>query len=154
MIVRKSEMRIGRAEEGGREWLYASDMGGITQFGAYVETLQPGARSSERHWHEKEDELLLVLSGEATVIEDDGAHVLGAGDAAVWAAGVANAHSVENRSSKPCIYLIVGTRVTHDVCRYPGSGRVLHTEGEQWRIETYDGTVLKSGRCKSPPGRD
>lgn len=78
-----------------------SDAGGLTQYGAYVVTLDPGAQSSERHWHEAEDELLYVLSGEITVIEDDGPHVLGPGDAACWPAGVANAHTVLNASSAP-----------------------------------------------------
>jgi len=33
-----------------------------------------------------------------------------AGDCACWPAGVANGHTVSNRSSSPCSYLIVGTR--------------------------------------------
>jgi len=61
---------------------------------------------------------------------------------------------VINRSAAPCTYMIVGTRVTHDVCHYPDTGRVLRTEGENWRVEAADATVLKSGKCKSPPGRD
>jgi uncharacterized cupin superfamily protein len=152
MIIRKNGVR--RGQEGAREWLHYSDAGGLTHFGAYVETLQPGARSSERHWHEKEDEFLYLLSGEATVIEDDGEHVLRPGDAACWPAGFANAHTVVNRSSTPCVYVIVGTRATHDVCHYPDTGRVLYTEGEHWRMEGPNREVLKSGRCKSPPGRD
>ena len=44
--------------------------------------------------------------------------------------------------------------VTHDVCHYPDTERVLHTEGTEWRIERADGTLLESGQCKSPPGRD
>lgn len=125
-----------------------SDEGGLTQYGAYVVTLDPGAQSSERHWHEAEDELLYVLSGALTVIEDDGPHVLGPGDAACWPAGVANAHTVVNASDAPCTYLIVGTRPTHDVCHYPDSGRTLFTEGETWRLTGADGGVLRSGRLK------
>src|SRR5215207_700214 len=44
--------------------------GGLTQFVAHVQTLQPGSRTGDRHWHEEEDELLYVLSGEATVVEE------------------------------------------------------------------------------------
>jgi uncharacterized cupin superfamily protein len=95
-----------------------SDTGGLTRFGAFVETLAPGALSSDRHWHENEDEFLYVLSGEATVVEDDGAHVLHAGDAACWKAGVANGHQVRNGSSAPCSYLVVGTRATFDRVQY------------------------------------
>ena len=153
MIIRKDTARRGEAAGEGREWRHLSDAGGLTQYGAYLETLQPGGKSSDRHWHEKEDEFIYVVSGEATV-EDDGEHVLHAGDAACWPAGVPIAHQVVNRSQTPCSYLIVGTRVTHDVCHYPESGRVLHTEGEDWRIEARDGKVLAAGKTKSPPGRD
>jgi uncharacterized cupin superfamily protein len=154
MIVRRGEPASDRgiewraAEFGAFESLRYSDAGGLTQFGAYVETLQPGSRSSDRHWHEREDEFLFMISGEATVIEEDGAHVLHPGDAACWRAGVANAHQVVNRSGAPCTYLIVGTRVTHDVCHYPDLGKILHTEGETWRMVRDDGTLIKGGKVK------
>jgi len=153
VIIRKDTARRGEAAGEGKDWRHLSDAGGLTQYGAYLETLQPGGKSSDRHWHEKEDEFIYVVSGEATV-EDDGEHVLHPGDAACWPAGVPIGHQVVNRSQTPCSYLIVGTRVTHDVCHYPESGRVLHTEGEDWRIEARDGKVLAAGKTKSPPGRD
>lgn len=152
MIVRRAGLRSG--QEFGREWLYYSDVGELTQYGAYVETLQPGTGASDEHWHEKEDEFLYVIAGELAVLEDGIESVLRPGDAACWPAGKPVGHTVANRSSTPCTYLIVGTRVTHDACHYSQSGQVLYTEGEEWRIEGPDGKVLKSGRCKSPPGRD
>jgi uncharacterized cupin superfamily protein len=96
-----------------------SDAGGLTQFGAFTETLEPGAQTSQRHWHSAEDEFLYVLSGEVTVIEEDGPHVLGPGDAACWPAGVANAHTLVNRSDAPATYMIVGSRLAEDTCTYP-----------------------------------
>lgn len=122
-----------------------SNAGGITQYGAYVQTLMPGARASVRHWHEKEDEFMYVLSGEITVTEHDGDHVLGPGDAAAWPAGVPNAHTASNRSDAPATYLIVGTRVRHDVCHYPDVGRTLYTEGDTWRLTDASGAVIRSG---------
>ena len=120
MIVRKAELR--KADADGREWRYCSDAGGITQFGAYLETLAPGATTSEKHWHEQEDEFLHVISGEVTIIEDASEALLRAGDSACWPAGETVAHTVVNRSEHPCSYLIIGTRVTHDICHYPDSG--------------------------------
>lgn len=151
MRVRREDVAVERGSEaqvkenGPFESRRYSDAGGLTQYGAYVETLAPGSRSSERHWHEKEDEFLYVISGEATLVENDGEHEMKAGDAACWPAGVPNAHHLLNRSQAACSYLIVGTRLTHDVCHYPDSGRVLHTEGEDWRIVDATGGVLKSG---------
>lgn len=120
-----------------------SDTGGLTRFGAFVETLAPGAFSSDRHWHENEDELLYMLAGEATVIEDDGPHPLRPGDAAVWKAGVANGHHVQNRSETPCTYLVVGTRAAADRVHYPDLDK-LYTRR--------DGVVTRTRRDGSTPG--
>jgi uncharacterized cupin superfamily protein len=87
-----------------------ADAGGLTQFGVALQVLQPGAKASVRHWHPHVDEFLLVVEGEATVTEDGGAQVLRAGDAACWPAGVADGHTVANRSSAPCTLLVVGSR--------------------------------------------
>ena len=89
-----------------------------------------------------------MLSGRVTVVENDGPHVLEPGDAACWPAGMPNAHHVLNESAEPCSFLLVGTKVTHDVCHYPDVGRTLYTEGDVWRVEDASGTVLKSGRVE------
>ncbi|MEO6747759.1 MAG: cupin domain-containing protein [Caldimonas sp.] len=151
MIVRKGQARTKARDEpgfGAMETASFSDSAGITQYGAYLQTLQPGARSSTRHWHEQEDEFIYVVSGRVTVVENDGPHILEPGDAACWPAGVPNAHHVLNESSEPCSYLIVGTRVSHDICHYPDVGKTLYNEGEAWRIEDATGQVLKSGRIE------
>jgi uncharacterized cupin superfamily protein len=85
MIVKKKQVPAERAEResfGVMDTLRLSDTGGLSQYGAYVQTLHPGARSSNNHWHENEDEFLYVLSGEVTVTEGTEADVLHAGDAA------------------------------------------------------------------------
>ena len=45
---------------------------GLTQFGVNVTTLEPGARSSERHWHAREDECVYILNGEVVLVTDEG----------------------------------------------------------------------------------
>jgi uncharacterized cupin superfamily protein len=132
--------KLGRAET-----CFYSDAGGITQFGAHVQTLLPNALSSARHWHEHEDEFLYVLSGVVTVIENDGEHELHVGDAACWPAGTPNAHQVVNRSSVPCTYLIVGTRARIDNCHYPDTDRVLHVKDGKWWLCEADGSIIRTG---------
>ena len=44
---------------------------GLTDFGASQSPLEPGAWSSQRHWHDGEDELVVMLEGEAVLIEDE-----------------------------------------------------------------------------------
>ena len=60
---------------------------GMTRMGASHVVLKPGAWSSQRHWHAEEDELLVMLSGEAVLVEEDGETVLRAGDICVGAPG-------------------------------------------------------------------
>lgn len=81
---------------------------GLTDFGATVTTLEPGAWSSQRHWHEGEDELIVMLEGEAVLVEDEGETVLRAGDIAVFAKGVRNGHHFINRSDAPCRLIAIG----------------------------------------------
>src|SRR5829696_5936767 len=145
MIIRKDQAPADRESEG-HESLRYSEAGGLTQFSAYAETLHPGARSTDRHWHEEQDEFIYVLAGEATVVEEDGAHPLYPGDAACWPAGTANAHQVVNRSGTLCTYLIFGSGAVPDVIHYPERGEVLRAfDDGSWRIERTDGTVIKEG---------
>jgi uncharacterized cupin superfamily protein len=148
MIIRKSQVSADRAEResfGVTDTLQLSAAGGLSQYTAFVQTLHPGARSSNNHWHENEDEFLYVLSGEVTVTEQGRAEVLHPGDAACWPAGVPNAHHLSNQSTDPCSYLIVGTRAAQDVCHYPDTGRTLHRDGNAWRLLEADGKVFKTG---------
>jgi uncharacterized cupin superfamily protein len=80
---------------------------GLTELGARHVVLQPGAWSSQRHWHDGEDELLVMLSGRAVLIEDDGETELAAGDIAAWPKGVRNGHHLINRSGEPCSFVCV-----------------------------------------------
>lgn len=113
---------------GAYEALLFSDSGGLSQFGAFVEILAPGARSSHNHWHESEDEMVYMLEGTATLIEGTQEQELHAGAAAVFPAGQETGHCLENRSDAPVRYLVIGTRAPRDRVHYPTEDRVLHVE--------------------------
>jgi len=102
-----------------------SDAGGLTQFGAFLETLPPGSRSSHKHWHEKEDEFIFVISGAVTLNEGDTLTEMLPGDAATFKAGVAVGHRLENHSDAPATYLVVGTRSADDVVHYTDKDLLL-----------------------------
>ena len=91
---------------------------GLTQFGVNLCTLKPGAASSQRHWHENEDELVYMLEGEVVMCEDGGETVLKPGDAAAWKAGVANGHCLINRSNRDAVFIEVGTRAAAERAHY------------------------------------
>lgn len=95
------------------------DVFSLTQFGAMMETLPPGSRSSIRHWHSKSDEFVRVLEGELTLISNEGETVLSAGMITGFKAGVENAHHLVNRSGAQARFLVVGSRVPGDEVHYP-----------------------------------
>jgi len=82
--------------------------GGLTEFGVSHVTLKPGAASSQRHWHEGEDEFVVMLSGEAVLIDDSGETILRAGDCAAFPKGERNGHTLVNRSDAACVFVAVG----------------------------------------------
>ncbi len=93
----------------GRWWRRLGPVAGLTQMGASHVVLKPGAWSSQRHWHEGEDELVIMLSGEAVLVEDSGETTLRPGDVAAWPAGVQNGHHLVNRGDEDCVFIAIGT---------------------------------------------
>ena len=91
---------------------------GLAHFGVNICTLKPGAASSQRHWHEGEDELVYVLQGEVVLREDGGETVLKPGEAAAWKAGVPNGHCLVNRSDRNAVFIEVGTRAASERAHY------------------------------------
>lgn len=110
-------------------WL--TEPGRLTQFGAFIHLLQPGTRSSIKHWHSAEDELVYVLEGDITLLEGSAETVLHAGDAAVFKAGDPVGHSFWNHSPAPTKLLVVGTRAQVDRITYPDHDRLLHRDRSQ-----------------------
>ena len=105
-------------EMAGRSSYRLGDAGGLTQFGANLVILEPGAKSSLRHWHMHEDEFVLVTEGELVLVMDGGATPMGVGDCAAFKAGVANGHHFINTSSTVAKFLVVGTRAETEVAYY------------------------------------
>src|SRR3546814_19796970 len=90
--------------------------------GASHVVLKPGAWSSQRHWHAEEDELLVMISGEAVLVEDAGETVLRAGDVAAWPTGARHGHHLQNRSDRACVLVAIRARDRH------------HAPGEYYHI--------------------
>jgi uncharacterized cupin superfamily protein len=103
----------------GREKVMLGDVAGLTQFGVNLTRMKPGAWSSQRHWHEQEDEFVYIVEGEVTLIEDGGETVLRAGDCAGWKAGNTNGHCLVNKSNADVVFIEIGTRAPVEQCHYP-----------------------------------
>lgn len=91
----------------GRWYRRLAPVAGLTRMGASHVTLLPGAYSSQRHWHREEDELLVMLTGEAVQIDDSGETPVGPGDVLAFPAGEANGHHLHNRSDAPCTFVAI-----------------------------------------------
>jgi uncharacterized cupin superfamily protein len=115
------------------------EQAGLTQFGVHIERLPPGSRSSFRHWHETEDELVCVLQGELVLVEDRETP-LRAGEAAAWKAGAPEGHCLENRSGADAVMLVVGTRAARGVVHYSDHDVVMHHDEQGRRFLRRDGT--------------
>jgi uncharacterized cupin superfamily protein len=103
----------------GRSKQVLGEAGGLTQFGVNLVELQPGAASSQRHWHTHEDEFVMVVSGELTLVTDEGETLMRAGDCAAFPAGRPNGHHLINRGWGIALFLAVGSRIPEDSAEYP-----------------------------------
>ena len=89
----------------GRWYRRLAAAAGLTEFGVSHVVLKPGAWSSQRHWHDGEDEFLVMLSGEAVLVEDDGRTTLRPGDCCAWPKGSTNGHHLINESDAECSFI-------------------------------------------------
>lgn len=130
-----------RAMVNGRSRRRIGDAGGLTQYGVNICVLAPGAASSHRHWHLHEDEFVYMLSGEATLVEENGETILKAGDAAAFPAGAANGHHLVNRSTVDVVFLEVGSRAAAEIVEYsdPAVDMKAVNDGAVWRYVHKDG---------------
>lgn len=98
-----------------------SDTVGITQMGVGEVELAPGSATGLLHYHNGADEMIYVLEGEVTLVEEGGLEeTLRAGDAVGWRAGDTVGHTIENRSGKSARLLEIGTRPPEDTAIYVG----------------------------------
>jgi uncharacterized cupin superfamily protein len=134
------------SEMAGRSSLRLGDAGGLTQFGANLVILQPGAKSSLRHWHRHEDEFVMVTQGALVLVQDEGEYVMQPGDCAAFPAGSANGHHFLNRTDREARFLVVGTRASREVATYSDVDLVLEVEGGQARFTYKDGTPWQGPR--------
>ena len=88
-------------------WRRLAPAAGLTELGASHVVLKPGAWSSQRHWHDGEDELVVMIAGEGVMIEDGGETLLGTGDCAAWAKGSTDGHHIDNRSDADCVFVAI-----------------------------------------------
>jgi len=125
----------GEAAMGMSRTVFLSQEGGLSQFGAYHETLKPGAVSSRRLWYAEADEFVYMLSGRLTVHEGDQTYRLVPNQSCCFKAGVPVGHYLENDTEEPAVYLVVRTETKREVVTYPDHNQIFTRDGESasWR---------------------
>jgi uncharacterized cupin superfamily protein len=122
----------------GRWYRRLAPAAGLSAMGVSQVVLKPGAWSSQRHWHAREDEFLVIVSGEAVLVEDDGEIVLRPGDCAAFPMGVTDGHHLQNRADTDCVFVVMsaGPESDRDYGEYPDidmrfteDDRYVHKDG-------------------------
>lgn len=125
-----------------RERQALGDSVGLTQFGVNRLTLPPGCWSSQRHWHSLEDEFVMLLEGEVTLVTDDGETVLTPGMFAGFPADLHNGHHFINKGDVSAVLIEVGGRQERDVVHYAdidmvkGDSDYFHRDGTPYPRRT------------------
>jgi uncharacterized cupin superfamily protein len=124
----------------GREKRPLGDLFGLSNFGINLTVLNPGATSSLRHAHTRQDEFIYVISGTPTLYTDAGPTVLSAGMCAGFKASSGIAHRLVNESSQDAVYLEVGDRSPGDEASYPDDDIAAKLVDGAWRFFHKDGS--------------
>jgi uncharacterized cupin superfamily protein len=108
-----------RADNSRRWSRRLGDHVGLKNFGVNLVRIVPGAQSSARHAHSRQDEFIWVVSGEIVMETNEGRQVLRPGMCAGFAAGCGNAHRFVNETQQDATILVVGDRTPFDEIAYP-----------------------------------
>ncbi|CAG9335266.1 unnamed protein product [Blepharisma stoltei] len=124
----------------GREKKALGNQFNLNQFGVNLVKLLPGAASSQRHYHLQEDEFIYVLSGNITLVINEGEEILSPGMCCGFKAGDPNGHQLINKTAEPVEYLEIGTRSLNDEIIYPDIDLQAFKENGNARFTHKDGT--------------
>lgn len=127
-------------ETAGYQQQRVGDAAGLTKMGVNRVVLPPRSKTALRHWHEVDDEFVIVISGEVVLREEEGETLLRDGDCAGFKAGVANGHAIENRSDEPAILFEIGTRENSETVHYPDADLRYEKRAGVRRFTHLDGT--------------
>ena len=123
----------------GRKKQQLGEVFGLSNFGVNLARLAPGAVSSLRHAHTRQDEFIYVLLGHPTLLTDRGATPLGPGDCAGFKAGTGDAHCLRNDTETTVVYLEMGDRSPGDAGSYPDDDLQAVLVNGQWTFLHKDG---------------
>jgi uncharacterized cupin superfamily protein len=98
---------------------------GASKLGYAAGRLRRGEVYCPFHWHTREEELFVVLSGTPTLRTPRGTFALRAGDVIAFPATAGGAHRLWNDAAEDAVVLMVANADPGDVCFYPDSRKFV-----------------------------
>lgn len=96
----------------------------INKCSANFVEVAPGKYAYGYHYHEENEEIFYVISGEASVKTEKGEIRLKQGDAIFFPADINGSHVISNPSkTQKLVYLDVGTAYKPDIVHFTGTGK-------------------------------
>ena len=126
----------------------ARRLSGKMALGVRVERIPPGKLSCPYHYHLKEDEFFLVLSGKAMLRHGEETVEVREGDAISCPHGEDGAHQLYNHTDESFEMLSVGRNQGSEVCFYPDSGKWMI--GDLKQVGTFTETDYWHGEPDPP----
>lgn len=102
---------------------------GAVELGYNFHEIPPGKASVPYHAHLVNEEMVVILEGEAWIRLDGREHRLAAGHVVALPPGPESAHQLLNRSDAPVRALLASTMIPREVVEYPDSGKRLVSVG-------------------------
>jgi uncharacterized cupin superfamily protein len=126
----------------GRAKRRIGDAVGMKNFGFNITTLEPGAWSSHRHWHTRQDEMIYLLEGELTLVTDQGRQVIKTGMAVGFPANAGEGHNLINDGTTTAVYIEVGDRLPGDEALYSDVDLAAQQNPPSYRFTKKDGSAV------------
>jgi uncharacterized cupin superfamily protein len=95
---------------------------GSAAIGLRIQRVPPGKRSSLKHRHLFQEEIILVLSGEGMLLHGDRRFAVRTMDCVLYLPTDAEAHCFENTGQCDLVIVAFGDRLVHEICLYPEKG--------------------------------
>ncbi len=119
---------------------------GAEKLGYQLARLHKGQAFCPLHWHTREEELFVVLSGRPTLRTPRGTQQLRPGDCIAFRTEPNAAHRLENHADEPAVVLLVANTDKGDVCYYPDSKKFVVDQTDTLvrdhpQLDYYDGEL-------------
>ncbi len=108
-----------------------------------IRELPPGNFSCPYHFHSDEEEVFIVIEGEATLRLNDKKEIVKKGELMFFKSGPEGAHQLFNHTNSPFKYLDLSTNRDYGYCEYPDSKKINVGNGHIYKhddqVDYYEG---------------